>query len=158
MSLWEIKNENQIFNCRFIKDLSIYFPTEWPKSRFLVKVLCYNHPRLFAAESDKREVCSKSYRSKLSNILSFSGISHTGLCTLYKNYRAILRLYCLETAPLVKLIGKPLRRFGIRSRSRMKSRIDRLPQSCSMNVSCCFDFPIARSLQHGICVCIAVFL
>ena len=56
LSLWEIKNENQIFNCRFIKDLSIYLPTEWPKSRFLVKVLCYNHPRLFSAESDKREL------------------------------------------------------------------------------------------------------
>ena len=56
LSLWEIKNENQIFNCRFIKDLSIYLPTEWLKSRFLVKVLCYNHPRLFSAESDKREL------------------------------------------------------------------------------------------------------
>ena len=54
LSLWEIKNENQIFNCRYITDLSIYFLTEWLKSRFLVKVLCYNHPRLFSAESDKR--------------------------------------------------------------------------------------------------------
>jgi len=34
--------------------LSIYFLIEWLKSRFLVKVLCYNHPRLFSAESDKR--------------------------------------------------------------------------------------------------------
>ena len=34
--------------------MSIYFLTEWLKSRFLVKVLCYNHPRLFYAESDKR--------------------------------------------------------------------------------------------------------
>jgi hypothetical protein len=34
--------------------LSIYFLTKWLKSRFLVKVLCYNHPRLFSAESDRR--------------------------------------------------------------------------------------------------------
>ena len=36
--------------------MSIYFLTEWLKSKFLVKVLCYNHPRLFPAESDKRGV------------------------------------------------------------------------------------------------------
>ncbi|MGE5660127.1 MAG: hypothetical protein ACM37W_26355 [Actinomycetota bacterium] len=45
-----------IFNCRSSKNFSIYFLTEWLKSRFLVKVLCYNHPRLFPAESDKRGI------------------------------------------------------------------------------------------------------
>ena len=56
LSLWENKNKSQIFNCRYIKDLSIYFLTEWLKSRFLGKVLRYNHPRLFYAESDKRGI------------------------------------------------------------------------------------------------------
>ena len=54
LSLWENKNHSQIFNFRSSKDLSIYFLTEWLKSRFLVKVLCYKYPRLFSAESDKR--------------------------------------------------------------------------------------------------------
>ena len=34
--------------------MSVYFLTEWLKSRFLVKVLCYKPSRLFLAESDRR--------------------------------------------------------------------------------------------------------
>ena len=34
--------------------MSVYFLTEWLKSIFLVKVLCYKPSRLFLAESDRR--------------------------------------------------------------------------------------------------------
>jgi hypothetical protein len=36
--------------------LSVYFLTEWRKSRFLIKVLCSKHPGLFSAESDRRGI------------------------------------------------------------------------------------------------------
>ena len=56
LSLWENKNKSQIFNCRQSQHLSVYFLTEWLKSIFLVKVLCYKPSRLFLAESDRRGI------------------------------------------------------------------------------------------------------
>ncbi len=93
LSLWENKNKSPIFNCRYSEHLSVYFLTEWLKSRFLVKVLFYKPSRLFFAESDRRGI--RLFVSAWSPIQGLSPLSFIDSRTASVSFRLVTKLKTL---------------------------------------------------------------
>jgi DNA-binding NarL/FixJ family response regulator len=62
--------------------LSVYFLTEWLKSRFLVKVLFYKPSRLFFAESDRRGLMANPLTEREKEVIELivEGCSNEEIC------------------------------------------------------------------------------